>query len=295
MTYPNFFLVGAPKCGTTTLATWLSKTPACYFSPRKEPHFYTRHYKAHRYQGYDQHDRNGYQRLFDDVQPHHKAIGEGSTHYLRSPDAILTILQEHPAARFIACVRNPVDMARSMHSHSVFWGNEHILDFEEAWRAQNDRRNGNRVRPWMKNSSSLVYGDLCSLGTQVKSLLGKASRDQVNIILMDDIKNDPESTYHRTCSFLDITPADISLAAENISRTKKSHLLQRIDLTCQHYSIGPSRIRNKLRRINRRWNVSNAAPPGISKNFRKELVEYFATEINILEEICQRDLSHWRS
>lgn len=40
MTRPNFFIIGAPKCGTSTLAWWLSQHPQVWFSPIKEPHFF---------------------------------------------------------------------------------------------------------------------------------------------------------------------------------------------------------------------------------------------------------------
>ena len=40
MKNPNFFIIGAPKCGTTSLATWLGSHPQIYFSPNKEPHYF---------------------------------------------------------------------------------------------------------------------------------------------------------------------------------------------------------------------------------------------------------------
>ncbi len=39
MKRPNFFIIGAPKCGTTSLARWLGSHPRIYMSPLKEPKF----------------------------------------------------------------------------------------------------------------------------------------------------------------------------------------------------------------------------------------------------------------
>ena len=39
-TRPNFFIVGAPKCGTTALYEYLRPHPNVFMSPVKEPHFF---------------------------------------------------------------------------------------------------------------------------------------------------------------------------------------------------------------------------------------------------------------
>ncbi|WP_423824885.1 sulfotransferase [Salinibacter ruber] len=39
---PNFFIIGAPQCGTTSLADLLAQHPEVYFCPEKEPRFSVR-------------------------------------------------------------------------------------------------------------------------------------------------------------------------------------------------------------------------------------------------------------
>ena len=45
MIRPNFFILGAPKCGTTSVAAWLSEHQEVYMSPTKEPHFFNTDHK----------------------------------------------------------------------------------------------------------------------------------------------------------------------------------------------------------------------------------------------------------
>ena len=113
MKKPNFFIIGAPKCGTTSLANWLAEHPRVFFSDTKEPHFFC----TDGYTGVK--TLKQYEKLFEDAKPHHLAVGEGSTHYLFSKVAVPNILVYNPDARFIVCLRNPVDMAPSLHSERL--------------------------------------------------------------------------------------------------------------------------------------------------------------------------------
>src|SRR3546814_13335773 len=101
---PNFFIVGAPKCGTTSLANWLSEHPSIFLSNPKEPHFFDldrrKHYKC---------DLARYEGFFNGVAPTHTMVGEATTGYLRSHVAISEILKYAADARFIVGLRNPVD------------------------------------------------------------------------------------------------------------------------------------------------------------------------------------------
>ncbi|WP_040414858.1 sulfotransferase [Desulfococcus multivorans] len=39
--FPDFFIIGAPRCGTTSLSRYLSKHPDICFSRPKEPHYFS--------------------------------------------------------------------------------------------------------------------------------------------------------------------------------------------------------------------------------------------------------------
>ena len=143
MKKPNFFIIGAPKCGTTSLAAWLAEHPNIYMSPIKEPHFFCSDFNVVIIP-----NEAEYYRLFKKAGDQHMAVGEASTSYLYSQVAVPRIERELPGAKYIVMVRNPVEMAYSLHEEFVFLGAEHIHDFEMAWRLSPKRRAGRIVSRW---------------------------------------------------------------------------------------------------------------------------------------------------
>ena len=127
MKKPNFFIIGAPKCGTTSMASWLSEHPSIYMSPVKEPHHYSGDFNYGDYR-----DLNKYLSLFKEANESHIAVGEASAWYLNSKKAIFNIEAENPNAKYIVLLRNPVEMAPSLHQQLIFSGKEDIKNFEEA-------------------------------------------------------------------------------------------------------------------------------------------------------------------
>ena len=114
---PNFFIIGAAKCGTSALSAYLSEHPEIYFSVPKETNFWCTDYAGlrdlARIQSLDQ-----YRSLFAAARPEHRALGEGSVNYFRSEVAVANIRQFNPAARFILMLlRNAVlNLIKPRHS-----------------------------------------------------------------------------------------------------------------------------------------------------------------------------------
>jgi hypothetical protein len=108
---PNFFIIGASKCGTTSLCRWLSEHPNVFICPEKEPHFFNT----------DDVQRGTstlgkYEALFAGVKKEHTAIGEASVWYLSSSAAVPNILAYQPDTKFIVMVRSPLQMAPALHA-----------------------------------------------------------------------------------------------------------------------------------------------------------------------------------
>ena len=136
MMKPNFFIIGAPKCGTTSLAAWLAEHPQIYFSPTKEPHFFNTDHKRFL------NSLQSYEKLFAGASKHHCSVGEASVWYMYSSAAVPNILEYNSDAKFIVMLRNPIEMAPSLHEELVFTGREDVNEFSEAWQLQDLRRNG---------------------------------------------------------------------------------------------------------------------------------------------------------
>ena len=98
--WPNFFIVGAPRCGTTSLYEYLNHTPGIFMSKVKEPNYFSVSVTPKIKLSQLIQDKKQYLSLFKDVKDE-IAIGEASVPYLWDPKAPLLIHEAIPDARII--------------------------------------------------------------------------------------------------------------------------------------------------------------------------------------------------
>ena len=224
MKKPNFFIIGAPKCGTTSMAAWLSTHPDIFMSKVKEPHYFNTDHKVRGKKNLDD-----YEKLFAHAPENSLAVGEASTNYLYSNEAVPNILKYNPSAKFLVMIRNPVDMAYSLHDYTYFGLTEHIESFEEAWRLQNERAIGKHLSPRCIEPKFLLYKERCRLGFQLQRLYSRVSRDQVHVIIFDDLKSNPHDEYRKVLAFLDVNDdGRQKFSVYNSARERKSRLLSQL-------------------------------------------------------------------
>lgn len=294
---PNFFIIGAPKCGTTSLAAWLSEHPNVYI-PVKEPFFFSSDIRYRWIQDFET-----YRKLFEKAQPSHQVVGEASTFYLFSHVAIPTIEKTFPGARYIAMVRHPVDLVVSLYGQFRRTFLENAPDFETAWRWIPERRKGKRLPPECPDPLLLDYEAWGRLKDQFERLFALVPRERVLVLSLDAMGENPREVYRQALAFLGVeddgrqhfpsyNPARswrLSSIAWGIRRIRivSTHLKQRI-------GIPPSRGLGLVRfmeRMNDRINARRSSPPTLSKMFVKELLQTFQEDLEYLENLLQRPLS----
>lgn len=289
MKNPNFFIVGAPKCGTTSLAAWMAEHPAVYMSPLKEPAYFASDLKVVRP------DARQYQALFSSARNDHLAVGEASTCYLFSRVAVAEIVHQFADARFIVCLRNPIDMARSLHQQEVFGLNENVRAFEDAWRLEEMRLAGRHVprgcqEPWL-----LRYKARCLLGEQVQRLLQQTIRERVLFVLLEDMRADPRTQYLRVLQFLDL-PDDgrAHFPILNKAKETRSALVKRsvAYLSALRLSLG-LRMRIGIRPTLEKWNARETPWKPVSDSTKQDLRDSFAEDVLKLGTLIRRDLTYW--
>src|ERR1700752_3456715 len=106
--WPNFFLVGAAKAGTTSIYAYLSQHPAVFFPSIKEPHFFTDVRPAPEQQFLIEEvtKRSAYLRLYIRAASH-PVIGDASPSYLWHPEVAQRICAEVPQAKIAVILRDP--------------------------------------------------------------------------------------------------------------------------------------------------------------------------------------------
>lgn len=199
---PNFFIIGAPRSGTTALSTYLKAHPNVFFSTPKEPQFFATDFRS-RFVARE----SIYLSLFRGADPAiHLAIGEGSTWYLFSREAIPNILAFQPDARFIVSIRHPAKMVLSFHRFLVMQGKENQKDFWKAWLFEKKRRNGKRIPCAIAISDEkfVLYSEWGKLGSQLQRLFSLVPRERVLVIMMDRLVRSPRSVWMEVQKFLQI-------------------------------------------------------------------------------------------
>ena len=84
--WPNLFIVGAPKAGTTSLYHYLNQAPEIYMSPIKEPNYFSAKTMGDKHPVKPIRNKKKYQHLFENDK-NSKYIGEASPTYLDDPEA----------------------------------------------------------------------------------------------------------------------------------------------------------------------------------------------------------------
>lgn len=290
MIRPNFFILGAPKCGTTSLASWLAQHPSVFMAAQKEPHHFNTDMTHRQFS-----DRGSYERLFAGAGSRHAAIGEASVWYLYSQDAVTNIEAYADTPRYVVCLRNPVDMACSLHAQQIFSGNEDQPNFETAWRLSRCRKAGQDIPRHAIDAATLLYTDACALGSQLQRLLATVEVGRVHIVWLEDLSAQPRKTFERVLAFLGLRPdPEIRLQAVNASKQRRSDALlaAMMGLGRVKSRLGMTGSLGLLRWLDTQNRKPNSRTP-LNPAFRAELTAHFRNEVDILQDLTGRDLSGW--
>jgi hypothetical protein len=308
MRIPDFFIVGAPKCGTTALYSYLQTHPGIFFPEAqpgvgpvaaKEPHYFCTDFPNYRrYQTLDD-----YLQLFAPA-PAGALVGEASVWYLYSEEAIPRIIARNPRAKFIVLLRNPVNMAHSLHNQLYQALDEDIDDFRRAWDMQAQRSEGRDIPRHCREPKHLLYKQVCSFSHQLERLFAHVPRNQSLVIIADEFGTAPEQTYVRALEFLGLPPdGRASFPRVNSSMTRRSRLLA-VALRSIPWQMAPLYRTSKavanavgLRpgAAISRWNRKERARAPLDPLFRRELAAEFAPDVERVERLLERRLDLWRS
>ncbi|MCB0184312.1 MAG: sulfotransferase domain-containing protein [Caldilineaceae bacterium] len=300
MNLPNFLIIGATKSGTTSLFHALQQHPQIFMSAVKEPHFFAYVNARPTYQGPgDERTINRmiiseperYANLFREKKSEQRVMGEASAMYIYVPDAPMQIHHYQPQMKLVAILRNPVDRAYSAYQHMRRDGREPLADFRAAIGQEDQRRQ-------MQWSPIFSYLDMGYYALQLRRYYALFPTMQLKVLLYEDLRNRWEESYNEICTFLEVDPpAELpQLAQLNKSGTPKSELWHKIlrrphPLKARFRSLLPTPLRRKM--ITYLINRNLSAPPQMGSAVRQELTERYRHDILQLQDLIQRDLSHW--
>ncbi len=295
MNAPNFFILGAAKSGTTSLAYYLGQHPDVLISTPKEPWFFEaehEHGPAYYWERY-------FARW--DGQP---AAGDARPANLFLPYVPARIHALAPAARLIAILREPGERA-----HSHWWSKRsrlhEALPFEPALEenlrlleagprfagVDGERLWRSRLRRSENTVDHRIYLDAGYYAEQLQRYLDLFPREQIMIVLFDDLKRDPLAVIRALWTFLGVTPRD-RLADERPQNAAFTPLAQQLWRWSE--AIGVRRLAPRPLRawVSRRLSRPQGRPP-IAAATRRWLDDHFRPHVAALERLLARDLSPW--
>ena len=118
--FPNYVIAGAPKCGTTSIYSWLRKHPEVCASTRKEVQFFMDRESSvfHPEDNYIDHGIAAYEKFFDGFQAEkHKVIFEATPGYIYQQTAIDAFAKDLPDTQLIFILREPASRLHSIYRY----------------------------------------------------------------------------------------------------------------------------------------------------------------------------------
>jgi hypothetical protein len=290
---PDFFIVGAAKCGTSAMYTFLAQHPEIYMSPEKEPHFLESDMKL----SSNTKTLEWYLSLFQGAG-NEKRIGEASPSYLYSRTAPAEIKAFNDNARIIIIIRNPVEMLYSVYYQRLYAGFENIKDFEEAIYTNSDSAKRFRAKVEKKIGMYLPeYLEVPKYSEQIKRYLKSFGWGKVHIIVYDDFKKNNEETYRKVLTFLDVDGSfrpDFKIV--NANKRLRSRMAGNI------IKNSPKSLANFVRKIPFLYSVKQKIDslnyvfferPEMNAAVKLKLKQEFAPDVERLSTLLGRDLTHW--
>ncbi|MBD2485205.1 sulfotransferase [Planktothrix sp. FACHB-1365] len=200
---PDFIIIGAMKCATSTLHEQLALQPGIFMSQLKEPNFFSNDEEYEK--GW-----NWYLSHFESA-PVDAFCGESSTHYTKLPTYPETIqrIQHHlPKAKFIYVMRHPIDRLVSQYIHE--WTQKVITE---------------EINLALKNHPELI--DYSCYMMQLQPYFETFGQDRVLPIFFERMLSYPQAELERVCEFIGYPQKPIwnfELEAQNVSteRMRKS-------------------------------------------------------------------------
>lgn len=308
------FIVGAPRCGTTSLSKYLRAHPDVGFSRIKEPHFFAQN---------DLRDlpmndlretvRREYLDRYYRGREGRPLLAEGSVTYLYFPEQLEPILRLWPRAKFVVGVRNPLQMIPSLHQRLIHNGDENVRDFGRAWALVPERRAGRSIPGRVADPRLLDYWEIGQLGKHVEKLFDVVGRERCFVSIFDDLAADPRRHYRELLDFLELNDdGQVNFAANRESKSVKLIWLQRLLMRPPRRAIKvlgshnyqerfdvekpPRLLADTLLRARKRllkWNQAPARKAEIDDRLLGEMRDTYRDDVARLSILVGRDLNYW--
>ena len=295
---PNFVIVGAAKCGTTSLFHYLKQHPDVYLPVKKELHYFAYDPLRSNAGGpggarglaFACATREQYDSYYRDVGAE-GAIGEVSPSYFYFAEVSENIKAELGGPRIVILLRDPIEKAYSQYMHLVR-DNLESLPFFEGLIAEPDRAASGWPAMWRYAESSLY-------SQRVRKYLEVFGAERVKIFLFEDLVRNPGRVLGTLYEFLSTGPGGEVDTSRVYNRTGPPCSRLLADLLARPNPVTaaarrwlPEDLRDRVR--NAMLNLNTGRKDAIDDRSRAYLRASFADDVQELERLLGRQLG-WLS
>jgi hypothetical protein len=281
--WPNLFIVGAAKAGTTSLYRYLDAHPDVYMSPMKEPHFFSRIEPAPRLASFFPHvtDTRAYLDLFSAAGAA-RIRGEASTSYLPHEGAAEAIKDVRPDAKVIIMLRDPISRAYSHYWNDVREGIEK-RSFEEAV-------NEELAGPPGRWGASSLYVDSGFYAERLARYLDTFG-DNVLALVFEEFVADPGAQLEQTQRFLGVEPLPPSdFEPRNVFALPRNRLSRSILGNGEMRDLARRLLPRRVRAYGRGLLVAPAAKTPMEPEIRRRLHDVYRSDVDRVSRLLGRAL-----
>ena len=293
---PDFFIVGAPKCGTTAFNEYLNEHPNINMI-EKELHYWGSDLV---YEKRVSELEEIYFKELENKFSEGKLIGEGAVWYLSSEKAAKELKEFAPKAKVLIFLRNPTEAIYSLHSNMTFNGNEPITSFERALKIQKERET-NIHQNFNCPTIAFQYQKVYSYSEQIQRYYNEFGKENVKIILFESFLENKQKTYNEVLSFLELNNFTIDFKQINANKERRSNRLMSLIFSPKSMTkmvvrnlipIKPWRESIKSKLIKSNTKISKRTVMNSETN--QKLKAFFKSDIELLEKLIDADLSNWK-
>jgi hypothetical protein len=290
---PNLFIVGAPKCGTTSLHEYLKSLPDVYMSTFKEPQYFSETVMPITEFSKPIRDKSTYFSLFEKVQ-NQKIIGESSTSYLYDPKAPNLIYQLNPKAKIIIIIRDPVERTFSdwLHVHRPFYQNQQKFlkpsFYEQIQYSINEKIDYNKLH------LRLYVGNYSKYIKKYQDIFGK---ENVLILIYEFFFKNVKKNMKEVCDFLEIKydPSKFNNKIHNTYFGPKNSMAEFLLYNNTLKKLFKILLFNQnIKSRAKKSLLTSKNKPKMNESERKILVDYFYSDVKKLETILNKKLP-WKN
>lgn len=277
--WPNLYLVGAAKSGTSAVAHYLSMHPDIFMSKVKEPYYFV--------DGFGVSSKEEYLDLFRN-RGGARYCGEASTGYLFDKDSPEKIRSVCPDAKIIIILRNPIDMAFSLWQFMQRQGNE-TSSFYDAFLSD---RSANfeflsKCAGWPMN---YLYFERAKYFSQVKRYYDCFPKEQIFLDTFESFFSDLTNGMEGLYDFLGVDVLHSKYEIINEGGGAKFAFLRALNQ--RRYpllkKLLPVELRDAVRGIVRKINLDNAKKQKLDHDTRNVLATHLKEDISKLEQLVGR-------